>query len=117
MRLTKAMHAYGSTEFNAMLKTEVEQLDASQLPLQQGLTSGSHALDDGIQASILSVTEQGGQINARVGIFYRSVIAGCNCADDPTPVEPVEEYCELLFVIERATGMATVALADTEQPD
>jgi len=44
----------------------------------------------------------------RAGVFYRGIIAGSCCIDDPTPVEPHEEYCELEFRIDRETGETEV---------
>ena len=44
------------------------------------------------------------------GIFYTGVVAGCSCADDPTPVEEQHEYCEVLIEINRATAEAVIRL-------
>jgi hypothetical protein len=93
-----------------VLKREIEQLDGGLLPLQQGLTASSHALDDRFDAMIIGTTEESGFIRARVGVFFSGLITGCSCADDPTPVEPQSEYCELLFAIDKATAEATVTL-------
>jgi hypothetical protein len=67
------------------------------------------SLGEGLQAMVLAVSEQAGIIRAVVGIFFSGIVAGCSCADDPTPVEPQNEYCELRFEIARATGEATVS--------
>jgi hypothetical protein len=47
-------------------------------------------------------------IRARVGVFFSGIVAGCRCADDPTPVEPQDEYCEFQFEIDRATDRAAI---------
>ena len=44
------------------------------------------------------------------GIFYRSVIGGCSCADDPTPVDEQAEYCEVVVEIDKVTAEAKVTL-------
>jgi hypothetical protein len=110
IRLPAALDARNSPQFMAVLKREIEQLDGGLLPLQQGLTASSHALDDRFEAMIIGIAEESGFIRARVGVFFSGLITGCSCADDPTPVEPQSEYCELLFAIDKATAEATVTI-------
>jgi hypothetical protein len=111
LRLSKSLGAWGTPDFNAVLKGELEQLGAEQLPLQQGLSAGSYALDTRLSVMIIAVSEQAGVIRAKAGIFYTGMVAGCNCADDPTPVEEHSEYCEVEVEIDRTTAAATVVLA------
>ena len=59
---------------------------------------------------ILGASEEAGIIFARAGIFYTSIIAGCNCADDPSPVDEQTEYCEIQFEINKKTAETTVQL-------
>jgi hypothetical protein len=47
-----------------------------------------------------------------VGIFYAGIITGCNCADDPTPVEAQKKYCEIHLTIDRTNAAANIAPAD-----
>ena len=110
IRLPAALDAWSSPQFTAVLKREIERLGGGQLPLQQGLTASSHALDDRFDAMIISAAEESGYIRARVGIFFSGIITGCSCADDPTPVEPQNEYCEMIFAIDKATAETTVTL-------
>ena len=110
IRLRKALTAWGTPAFDAVLKQEIEQLDAASLPLQQALAVSNKVSDSGFSAMIIGAAEQPDRIRARAGIFYTGIIAGCSCADDPTPVDEQTEYCELQFDIDKATGEATVAL-------
>jgi hypothetical protein len=110
IRLPAALDAWNSPEFVAVLKREIDRLDGGRLPLQQGLTASSQALDDRFEAMIIGADDEAGFIRARVGIFFSGLITGCSCADDPTPVEPQNEYCELIFAIDKATAEATVTL-------
>jgi hypothetical protein len=114
IRLTKALSAWGTPEFPDAFKREIEQLDAGQLPLQQGLSTTSHVADKPFSVMILGASEAAGVIHARVGIFYAGIIAGCSCADDPTPVEAQSEYCVVRFEIDRRTGETTVTLVDEQ---
>jgi len=94
----------------AVLKQELEQLGADQLPLQQGLSASSVALDDPVSVMITGVSEDRGFIHVRAGIFYSGIIAGCSCADDPTPVSENNEYCEVRLAIDKTTAETTISL-------
>jgi hypothetical protein len=109
-RLPKSLHAWETPEFLNVLKHEIEQLDAGELPLQQGLSSSSYVTDRPFQAMIISVAEEAGLIRAKAGIFYTGVIAGCSCADDPTPIDEQTEYCVVQVDIDRTTAEATITL-------
>jgi hypothetical protein len=110
IRLQKSLKAWGTPDFEAILKREIEQLDAAQLPLQQGLALSSHVTDRPFQAMVIGVREAPGVIRVKAGIFYTGVIAGCSCADDPTPIDEQNEYCVVQLDIDRATADATVTL-------
>lgn len=109
IRLTKALNAWGTPEFEGTLKQEIEQLDAAQLPLQQGLTTGNYVLD-GHKAMIIGASEDADVIRVKAGIFYSGIIAGCACADDPTPVNEESEYCVVQLDIDKQTGEAAITL-------
>lgn len=110
--LSHALAAHGSPDFSARLKQALETLGLDELPLQQGLRTGSTARDDRLGAMILGTEETGDAIVVRAGLFYTSITAGCACADDPTPTDENTEYCEVLLHIDRHTGQAGVRLAD-----
>ena len=110
IRLTKSLNAWGTPDFESILKAEIEQLGAEQLPLQQGLSASSYALDDKLDARIISLAEEAGLIRAKVGIFYAGLTPGCSCADDPTPVEEQVEYCVVQLDIDKKTAETMVAL-------
>ena len=112
MNFSNAAHAWGTPTFESVLKRDVEALSASELPLQQGLSVTSYALDETFEAMVIGAREYGSGIRAKVGIFFSGLVAGCSCADDPTPVEAQREYCVLRFDIDRATGEATVILVE-----
>ena len=110
IRLAETLNAWGTPDFNNILKKEIEQLDAGQLPLQQGLTTGSYAIDGKLNAMIIGVSEEAGFIRVKAGIFYSGIIAGCSCADDPTPVNEESEYCVVQLDIDKQTADTTIAL-------
>lgn len=110
IRLPNALNAWGTSEFGHVLKQEMAQQDARQLPLQQGLSGSSQVTDRPFQAMILSASEESGLIRVRLGVFYTGVVAGCNCADDPSPVDEQNEYCVLLLAIDKLTSDTAVTL-------
>lgn len=109
-RLINALNAWGTPEFQDILKDEIEQMDAEQLPLQAALSMGSHAIEDGLRAMLLSASDDDDRIQAKAGIFYNSIIAGCSCADDPTPIDIQSEYCEVRIDINKITAEAEITL-------
>ena len=56
--------------------------------------------------------EEPGLIRVKAGIFYTGIIAGCSCADDPTPIDELNEYCVVQLDIDLATADTTVTLLD-----
>lgn len=112
IRLEKALRAWGTPEFAATFKQEVAQLGDDQLPLQQGLSTGSHATSAPVTVVVNSVTEMDDVIRVKAGIFYQSVISGCSCEGDPTPISENTEYCEVLLDIDKATAVTAIALVE-----
>ena len=97
-------------DFEAVFKMELLSYDPGLLPLQQGLAYSSYALTDGLKVIVLSSEENKNTLLIKAGIFYNGIIAGCNCADDPTPDELYPEYCELMFAINRSNAETRISL-------
>jgi hypothetical protein len=110
IRFPKTIAAWQTPDFDAVLKDEIENLDFRHLPLQRGLSRSSHAMGDKLGAMIISVVDEPARLRVKAGLFYTGIIAGCSCADDPTPVDEVSEYCEVCIEIDRDTTEATVTL-------
>lgn len=111
IQLTKTLAAWGTPDFENILKMEIEEMNGDQLPLQQGLSASSYALDNHLKAIIMNVSKDEGFIHVKAGIFYTGIISGCNCADDPTPVEEQPEYCEVQLDINASTAETRISLA------
>lgn len=111
-KLSKSLAAWNTPDFNETFKNEVRQLGADALPLQQGLTRSSHVSGDDFEVVILGKAEDSQRIHVKAGIFYQGIIAGCSCADDPTPVDELTEYCVLAFGINRQTAETTITLQE-----
>ncbi len=110
--LNRTLAAWGTDAFRQTCKNELEQLAVTQLPLQQALRIGSHVVDKPVGAMLITAQESGSHLEVKAGIFFTSLIAGCSCADDPTPVEEQNEYCEMAFHIDRHTAKTEVHLTE-----
>lgn len=112
MHFPLTLQALDSDAFKQTFKAEVLSLDTNSLPLQQGLRYSSYANGDSLSASILNIEVSDTVINIKAGLFYTGIISGCNCADDPSPIDEHNEYCEVLFTIDRQNAETSVALIE-----
>lgn len=110
MLLNKSLAAWQTADFNVVFKDEVKQLNPDLLPLQEALAYSSYAKTDSLVITVLDTTDLPDHIQIKVGLFYTGIIAGCGCADDPTPVNEINEYCEVGFEIDKRTAETTVTL-------
>lgn len=108
--LPQSLKAWDTDSFETVLKHEVCSLEIDMLPLQQGLQYGSYAISDKLSITVLNMEEDAKNIIIKAGLFYNGIIAGCSCADDPTPVDETNEYCDVLFCIDKQTAKTTVVL-------
>lgn len=111
VRLDAALQAWGQPEFAAVLKRELEALPHDKLPLQQGLAHSSSVVLTPFTVLVNGMAEHDGCINVRAGILYQGEIGGCSCAGDPGDASPVDEYCEVEIILDKAGAHAEVRLA------
>lgn len=113
MNLMNAVQAWGAPDFKDRLKAEIQSLGVDSLPLFQAMRHGNQVLEDPAPTVMINgVDEHEDSLEARVGVFFSAIHTGGCCADDPTVVEPHQEYAELTFKIDRATGDCRVDLTD-----
>lgn len=110
--LKQSLAAWGSDNFRTAFKAEVEQLEKSQLPLQQGLSLSSYVSGDPIKVMVINEAAEGDTLRVKAGIFYTGIIAGCSCSDDPTPQDVQSEYCDLQFDIDTSSAETKVKLLE-----
>jgi len=108
--LKELLLEWGKKSFDDSFKLTVQKLTVKELPLQKGLTQSSIAIDDNLNVVVLDKNLENGFVKVKAGIFFSGVIAGCNCSDDPSPVDLQNEYCEVLFSIDDQTGNTKVDL-------
>lgn len=112
IRLPLSLAAWNTNNFTKVLKKEICSIDANLLPLQQGLRYSSIANGNNLYATVLKTEDNDENLLIKTGLFYTGVIAGCNCADDPSPIDENNEYCEVLFNINKKTAETVVTLID-----
>jgi hypothetical protein len=112
LKLTLSLQAWNTAIFSDVLSKEIRSLDLKSLPLQQGLRYSSIANSENLAVSILKASENGDSVLVNAGLFYTGIIAGCNCADDPTPVDEINEYCEIEIRINRVTAETSITLIE-----
>jgi hypothetical protein len=113
IQLPKTRDAWKTPGFDQTLKGELEATDAAQLPLQQGLTLSSMVSEEPFSVIVIDSGETRTSIQCRVSIIYAGIIAGCSCADDPTPLDRQTEYCELRLEIDKVSADTRVVLLQT----
>jgi len=106
--LGRLIDVWGTPEFNRVAKVELNRLPAGVLPLQQGLKQSSHVSDEPFSVVILNVSETEEELRIKCSVFYAGIIAGCSCADDPTPTGTINEHCEVEFLIDKQTTELSV---------
>jgi hypothetical protein len=102
-KLSKTLLDCDSDSLPQALKGEIEGMAPGTLPLAQGTTQGGYVDDHDISATIISVAEKDESIQARVGIFFSEIVAGCSCGDPPVSETA---YCEIQVSIDMRTGEA-----------
>lgn len=104
-----ALAAWKTPDFESFIRRELESLAAGELPLQQCLVAGSHVLPLPVKTTLLKAEESDGILCVRAGVFFKSTVAGCSCADDPTPFSELDEYCKIRIEIDMKTAAAIIS--------
>ncbi len=104
IRLQQSLRAWGTPEFGRVFKQELALVGNHALPLRKALSVGSHVTETPLTVMVISMQETPTTIRIHAGLFFTSIIAGCSCADDPTPMSEYPEHCELVLEIDRASA-------------
>ncbi|MEN8169222.1 MAG: hypothetical protein ABFS08_03280 [Pseudomonadota bacterium] len=110
INLKQSLSAWGTATFKEVLKDELEQLKAEELPLQQGLSLSSYVSAEPFKVMVINVADDESMIRVKAGIFFTGIIAGCSCSDDPSPTDVQPEYCEVRFEINKQSAATAVVL-------
>ena len=112
--LPNTLAAFNSKNFKEIAKKEISQISKDLLPLQQGLSLSSYIGPSPFSVIILCNKEEHNVLKVKTGIFYTGIIAGCSCSDDPSPTDEQNEYCEILFTVNKETANTQIQLLDSQ---
>lgn len=110
IKLNKTILAYNTEQFIKIAKDEIGKIDPSLLPLQEGLSLSSYVGKTPFSITVLNVSDEDKELIIKAGVFYTGIIAGCNCSDDPSPVDEQNEYCEIILCINKNTAETVIHL-------
>lgn len=110
LQLTNILNAWETPAFAEIFKKEITAMEVTLLPLQQGLVQTSYTDGANRCVIIISTVNEAHTLRIKTGIFYSGIMAGCSCADDPTPITEITEYCEVQFDIDKLTAETTITL-------
>lgn len=102
-KLPDSLQQWPSASFSDTLKRELESLPTASLPLEKGTTRCGIVDDSNIAVTVINVTQNNTHIQAKIGVFFTEIVAGCVCGEDPAPENA---YCELRINIEKASAEA-----------
>ena len=88
-----------SEEFDRELLAMLHAATPAQLSLEQALRQGSAVIADSVSWTLLGRKIEADRITVRAGVFFTSQIAGCSCADDPSPADTLNEFSEAIIEI------------------
>jgi len=102
-KLPDSLRDWKTDAFKQTLKSELERLRGDVLPLREAISEGNTVYDRDLGVTILSVEDNEGFIQARVGVFFAEIISCCSCGEG-SPID--EAYCEMTVSIDKATAEA-----------
>lgn len=108
--LTKTLARWSLPDNKQVFQEEVQSLGPQSLPLLQALSYTNYVCDSDLRVIVLNVNEHAATINVKAGIFFYGIDTGSCCADDPSTLDARQEYCEMIFKIDRSTGITEVLL-------
>lgn len=112
--LKNTLAAWASEDFAAILKAELNTLGSDVLPLQAGLRYASHISNEEASYMILNTHINGEILVVKLGVFYKGIVSGCSCADDPSPNTETNEYCVIELKINSRNAETEVRILHDE---
>ncbi|MDD3608520.1 MAG: hypothetical protein PHI49_02060 [Halothiobacillaceae bacterium] len=90
--------SFSSCDDSTLLSVLRGRLDAHPLwprLLQRAITHGNVALLESYQLAVLARDERDDTCCLQLGVHYSSLITGCSCIDDPSPLSELPEYLRI----------------------
>lgn len=105
--LKESATAWGTTSFASTLKAEMETLRSGMLPIAHVIGDGNRLDDSDLGVIVNEVSDDAGYIYAKVGVFFAEIVNCTTCSGGSGMCD--EAYCELVVIIDKASGAATIA--------
>lgn len=105
--LRRSLERWPGAEFGALLVAEFEALPPRERSFLQQASQGWTVDTETVYASFIDAVAEPDQINARLGVHFTELVAGCGCGDDVTGQQA---YCEVRVLIDRRNGDARFVL-------
>jgi len=102
--LSNSLRDWRSDTFPQTLKGELENLQTGALPLEKGLSQGGIVDASDISVTVISFVDDEDAVQAKIGVFFTEIVAGCSCGDGPMSLNA---YCQMLVSIDKTTSKAT----------
>ena len=105
--LANTLQEWPHGSWKSALKRQIESLPSGSLPLENALTRCGIVDDNDVSVIVINASQNSAGIQARVGVFFTEIVAGCVCGEDPSAENA---YCEILVHIDKITGTADFTL-------
>jgi hypothetical protein len=101
----QALKHWGNDDFFQYFKLAFNKLTLDELPLFDYCTHSLIIDKDSIDITMLSSADNEQVVILKIGVFFREVLSGCACNDDPSQAIIFENsYCELSLEINQQTA-------------
>jgi len=112
LSLPNTLAAWGSEAFAVILGRELTAAEGLQPLLLRAMTHGNQLATTPVNLLLLHAADEGSCLRLRLDVLFQSVVAGCSCADDPTPWSEINECCHIEIVIDKTTAQADMELIE-----
>lgn len=83
----------------------LKHLTLDNLPLIECCHHSGNIDEESIDINLLSSAEFEQVIQLKIGVFFREILPGCACSDDPSQAISYENgYCELQVEVDKTTA-------------
>jgi len=88
-----------------LFKQAFKLIPIGDLPLSDCCQHSGDIDATSIEVTVFSSVETKQKIQFKIGVFFREVLAGCACSDDPSQAVAYENgYCELAAELDKTTA-------------
>lgn len=91
---------------NSQLNQALKSLTLKDLSLVECCYHSGNIDKDSVEIIILSTTKFDDRVQLKIGVFFREVLTGCACSDNPFQTISYENgYCEQQLIFNNASNL------------